>query len=166
MCYEYDSFLLCLVAGTIDGLLVVKLHARCSPPFVGAAVHMGMTGREEQNPLLESPSHDEDEGQEEKEDDSAQEGLVSRTLSESKELWRVAGPSVFSRLALYSITVVTQAFAGHLGDIDLAAISIATTVIISISFGLLVCGLFAFLLTLFSSVAEFVMGGWNEVFGL
>ncbi|XP_030528418.1 protein DETOXIFICATION 27-like isoform X4 [Rhodamnia argentea] len=98
---------------------------------------MGMTEREEQNPLLASPSHDEDERQEEKEDDSVQEGLISRTLSESKQLWRVAGPSIFSRVALYSITVVTQAFAGHLGDIDLAAISIATTVIISISFGFL-----------------------------
>ncbi|KAF8034938.1 hypothetical protein BT93_C1076 [Corymbia citriodora subsp. variegata] len=98
---------------------------------------MGTTQREEQNPLLESPSHDEDERQEEKEDDPVQEGLIRRILSESKELWRVAGPSIFSRVALYSITVVTQAFAGHLGDIDLAAISIATTVIISISFGFL-----------------------------
>ncbi|KAI6689264.1 hypothetical protein NL676_026092 [Syzygium grande] len=96
-----------------------------------------MTDREEQDPLLVSPSHDEAEGQGEKEDGSDQVGLISRTLSESKELWRVAGPSIFSRVALYSITVVTQAFAGHLGDIDLAAISIATTVIISISFGFL-----------------------------
>ncbi|KAL3735092.1 hypothetical protein ACJRO7_024267 [Eucalyptus globulus] len=105
--------------------------------IAGASVHMGTTERGEQNPLLASPSHDEDERQEEKEDDPVQLGLLSRTLSESKELWRVAGPSIFSRVALYSITVVTQAFAGHLGDIDLAAISIATTVIISISFGFL-----------------------------
>ncbi|KAJ9166523.1 hypothetical protein P3X46_021263 [Hevea brasiliensis] len=36
-----------------------------------------------------------------------------------------------------SMTVITQAFAGHLGVLNLAAISIATTVIISISFGFL-----------------------------
>ncbi|KAG8632871.1 hypothetical protein MANES_18G062732v8 [Manihot esculenta] len=38
---------------------------------------------------------------------------------------------------MFSMTVITQAFAGHLGDLNLAAISIATTVIISFSFGFL-----------------------------
>ncbi|KAE8666782.1 protein TRANSPARENT TESTA 12-like [Hibiscus syriacus] len=40
-------------------------------------------------------------------------------------------------MAMLSMTVITQAFAGHLGDLNLAAISIATTVIISIAFGIL-----------------------------
>ncbi|KAF3445965.1 hypothetical protein FNV43_RR11142 [Rhamnella rubrinervis] len=56
---------------------------------------------------------------------------------ESKKIWQIAGPSIFSRLAMFSVTVVVQAFAGHLSDLDLAAISVATTVIISISFGFL-----------------------------
>ncbi|KAH9756398.1 protein DETOXIFICATION 27 [Citrus sinensis] len=91
---------------------------------------------EEENPLLlssiyenETPPH----LQEISNDDS----LVSKTWKESKKLWQIAGPSIFSRLAMFSMTFVTQAFAGHLGDLNLAAISIATTVIISISFGFL-----------------------------
>uniref|UniRef100_A0A2P2ILT3 Protein DETOXIFICATION Multidrug and toxic compound extrusion protein n=1 Tax=Rhizophora mucronata TaxID=61149 RepID=A0A2P2ILT3_RHIMU len=63
--------------------------------------------------------------------------LIRGTWLESRKIWQIAGPSIFSRLAMFSMTVVTQAFAGHLGDLNLAAISIATTVIISISFGFL-----------------------------
>ncbi|XP_027356854.1 protein DETOXIFICATION 27-like [Abrus precatorius] len=63
--------------------------------------------------------------------------LFQRTCSESRKLCHIAAPSIFSRLAMFSITVVTQSFAGHLGDLDLAAISIACTVLISITFGFL-----------------------------
>lgn len=68
-------------------------------------------------------------------------GVSSSTIKEiwleSKKLWQIAGPSIFSRLAMFSMTVITQSFAGHLGDLNLASISIATTLIISISFGFL-----------------------------
>lgn len=64
--------------------------------------------------------------------------LIERTWLESKKLWQVAAPSIFSRLAMFSVTVVTQSFAGHLSDLDLAAISIATTVIIAVTFGFMV----------------------------
>lgn len=92
---------------------------------------------EEENPLLLSSIYENETPpylQEISNDDS----LVSKTWKESKKLWQIAGPSIFSRLAMFSMTVITQAFAGHLGDLNLAAISIATTVIISISFGFLV----------------------------
>jgi Na+-driven multidrug efflux pump len=61
-----------------------------------------------------------------------------RFLVESKKLWRIAGPAIFSRIAMYGTIVVTQAFAGHLGDLELAAISIATTVIVGFNFGFFV----------------------------
>lgn len=64
--------------------------------------------------------------------------LTKKTWDESKKIWLIAGPSIFSRLALLSMTVITLAFAGHLGGLNLAAISIATTVIIAISFGFMV----------------------------
>jgi len=57
---------------------------------------------------------------------------------ETKKLWIIVGPSIFSRLAAFNMNVVTQAFAGHLGDVELAAISIANTVIVGFNFGLLV----------------------------
>ena len=57
---------------------------------------------------------------------------------ETKKLWVIVGPSIFSRLASFNMNVITQAFAGHLGDVELAAISIANTVIVGFNFGLLV----------------------------
>ncbi|XP_068637286.1 protein DETOXIFICATION 27-like isoform X1 [Aristolochia californica] len=64
-------------------------------------------------------------------------GLVRRVCIESKKLWRIVGPAILSRIALYTMNVVTQAFAGHLGDLELASISIANTVVVGFSFGLL-----------------------------
>ncbi|KAJ4958908.1 hypothetical protein NE237_026019 [Protea cynaroides] len=78
--------------------------------------------REDEVPLLEEGS----EG-----------SVIQRIWVESKKIWQIAGPAIFSRVVLYAMTLIIQAFAGHLGNLDLAAISIAFTVIISISFGFL-----------------------------
>ncbi|KAL6844657.1 hypothetical protein ACP4OV_025316 [Aristida adscensionis] len=61
--------------------------------------------------------------------------LAKEVWEESKKLWEIAGPAVFMRLVLYSMTVISQAFAGHLGDRELAAFSIAVTVINGLNFG-------------------------------
>lgn len=63
--------------------------------------------------------------------------LKTRVWIESKKLWHIVGPAIFSRVASFSMNVVTQAFAGHLGDLELASISIANTVIVGFNFGLL-----------------------------
>ncbi|KAJ0695337.1 hypothetical protein HanOQP8_Chr10g0348511 [Helianthus annuus] len=63
---------------------------------------------------------------------------------ESKKLWYIVGPSIFSRVATFTMNVVTQAFAGHLGDVELAAITISTGVIVGFNFGLLVRNKFFF----------------------
>ncbi|KAK9758304.1 hypothetical protein RND81_01G221600 [Saponaria officinalis] len=63
--------------------------------------------------------------------------LRKQIWDESKKLWHVAGPAILSRIASFSMNVVTTAFAGHLGDIELAALSIANTVIVGFNFGLL-----------------------------
>ncbi|KFK28218.1 hypothetical protein AALP_AA8G488000 [Arabis alpina] len=64
-------------------------------------------------------------------------GLKNRTWVETKKLWRIVGPAIFSRLTTYSTLVITQAFAGHLGDLELAAISIVNNVTVGFNFGLL-----------------------------
>jgi MATE family multidrug resistance protein len=64
--------------------------------------------------------------------------LAKEVWGESKKLWVVAGPAAFTRLTFYGMTVVSQAFAGHIGDLELAAFSIATTVISGLSFGFFV----------------------------
>ncbi|KAF8654377.1 hypothetical protein HU200_061558 [Digitaria exilis] len=56
---------------------------------------------------------------------------------ESRKLWRIVGPAIFQRIALYGINVVSQAFIGHLGDLELAAFSIAATVVAGFNFGFL-----------------------------
>ncbi|WZZ38039.1 hypothetical protein YC2023_034298 [Brassica napus] len=43
---------------------------------------------------------------------------------ETKKLWRIVGPAIFTRITTYLILIITQAFAGHLGELELAAISI------------------------------------------
>ncbi|KAL0911931.1 hypothetical protein M5K25_017869 [Dendrobium thyrsiflorum] len=63
--------------------------------------------------------------------------LRKRMWIESKKLWRVAGPAIFSRVVTYSMDVITQAVAGHLGDLELASMSIANNVVVGFSFGLL-----------------------------
>ncbi|KAI8536355.1 hypothetical protein RHMOL_Rhmol10G0250700 [Rhododendron molle] len=63
--------------------------------------------------------------------------LSQRVWIESKKLWHIVGPSMFSRLASFSMFVITQAFAGHLGDHELAAVSIASNVVVGFNFGLL-----------------------------
>lgn len=63
--------------------------------------------------------------------------MKSRVWIESKKLWHIVGPSIFSRVALYTMNIVSQAFAGHLGDLELASFSIANNVLIGFNFGLL-----------------------------
>ncbi|KAF5468108.1 hypothetical protein F2P56_012288 [Juglans regia] len=63
--------------------------------------------------------------------------LASRFWVESKNLWHIVGPAIFSRVVNYSTNVISQAFGGHLGVAELAAISIAINVILGFSFGLL-----------------------------
>lgn len=71
-------------------------------------------------------------------EDEENEELLSRVWIESKKLWRIVGPNIINRLAGYSMTVITQAFAGHLGNVELASISIATNIIVGFGFALLV----------------------------
>lgn len=90
---------------------------------------MGDTADQNQRPLLT----DKDDDRENNNKD-----LTSRVWIESKKLWQIVGPAIFSRISSYTMNIITQAFAGHLGDVELATISIANTVIVGFNFGLLV----------------------------
>ncbi|KAM4118253.1 hypothetical protein ACJW30_02G188000 [Castanea mollissima] len=63
--------------------------------------------------------------------------LVQRVWFESKKLWHIVGPAIFFRATNFSMILITQIFAGHLGDLELAAMSLAYNVIIGFDFGLL-----------------------------
>ncbi|VVB18288.1 unnamed protein product [Arabis nemorensis] len=55
---------------------------------------------------------------------SEEEKEVGQIWVETKKLWRIVGPAIFTRVTTYAIFVFTQSFAGHLGELELAAISI------------------------------------------
>ena len=59
--------------------------------------------------------------------------------TESKKLWYLAGPAIFTSLCQYTIGATTQLFAGQLGTIELAAVSVENSVIAAFSFSILVC---------------------------
>ncbi|XP_009789598.1 protein DETOXIFICATION 27-like isoform X2 [Nicotiana sylvestris] len=70
-------------------------------------------------------------------DEDDDKDLKTRVWIETKKLWHIVGPSIFSRIASYTMNIITQGFAGHLGEVELAAISISNTVIVGLNFGLL-----------------------------
>ncbi|KAG2701929.1 hypothetical protein I3843_06G063200 [Carya illinoinensis] len=58
-------------------------------------------------------------------------------LVESKKLWYLAGPAIFTSICQYSLGAITQVFAGHVGTLALAAVSIENSVIAGFSFGVM-----------------------------
>ncbi|KAK6150363.1 hypothetical protein DH2020_015295 [Rehmannia glutinosa] len=72
------------------------------------------------------------------EDDHQQQiNLAQNIWIESKKLWQIVGPAAFTRVASYSLFIITQAFVGHIGDLELAAMSIAINVVLGFDFGLM-----------------------------
>ncbi|XP_025012201.2 protein DETOXIFICATION 27 isoform X2 [Ricinus communis] len=70
-------------------------------------------------------------------DEEENNDLTRRVWVETKKIWQIVGPAIFGRISSYSMNIVTQGFAGHLGEVQLASISIANTVIVGFNFGLL-----------------------------
>ncbi|RWW44777.1 hypothetical protein BHE74_00049442 [Ensete ventricosum] len=65
------------------------------------------------------------------------ESLLSRSWEESKKTWHIAGPAILGSVFQFSISFVTAAFAGHLGAVALAAVSVAQNVIEGFAYGAL-----------------------------
>ncbi|CAI9775361.1 unnamed protein product [Fraxinus pennsylvanica] len=58
-------------------------------------------------------------------------------MIESRKLWYLAGPAIFTSICQYSLGAITQTFAGQVGTLELAAVSIENSVIAGFSFGIL-----------------------------
>jgi MATE family multidrug resistance protein len=75
------------------------------------------------------------------EDDDAEEDEVGsvrrRVVEENKKLWVVAGPSICARFSSFGVTVISQAFIGHIGATELAAYALVSTVLMRFSNGIL-----------------------------
>ncbi|KAL1208406.1 Protein DETOXIFICATION 21 [Cardamine amara subsp. amara] len=64
-------------------------------------------------------------------------GIKEKVWIESKKLWVVAAPAIFTRFSTFGVSMISQAFIGHLGPIELAAYSITFTVLLRFSNGIL-----------------------------
>ncbi|KAL0383348.1 UNVERIFIED_CONTAM: protein DETOXIFICATION 24 [Sesamum calycinum] len=53
--------------------------------------------------------------------------LKGRIFEESKKIWRVALPSIVSRVTSFGTIVVTQSFVGHISSVDLAGYALVQT---------------------------------------
>ncbi|XP_042019508.1 protein DETOXIFICATION 30-like [Salvia splendens] len=58
-------------------------------------------------------------------------------LIESKRLWCLAAPAMFTYFCQYGLITVTQIFAGHLGTVHLAAVSVENSIISGFPFALI-----------------------------
>ncbi|OIV96573.1 hypothetical protein TanjilG_28430 [Lupinus angustifolius] len=102
---------------------------------------MGTFKKEDENPNLTQPLLPKEvdiiHTQNQEQQDQTRIEFGKKVWIETQKLWFIVGPSIFSRVAAFTMNVITQAFAGHLGDVELASISIANTVIVGFNFGLL-----------------------------
>ncbi|KAL6530632.1 hypothetical protein OROMI_028521 [Orobanche minor] len=53
--------------------------------------------------------------------------LKGRVCEESKKIWRVALPSVISRVTSFGCVIITQSFVGHISSVDLAGYALVQT---------------------------------------
>jgi MATE family multidrug resistance protein len=70
--------------------------------------------------------------------DEKEEALGRRLVEENRKLWAVAGPSICTRFSTFGLTVISQAFIGHIGPTELAAYALCSTVLMRFSIGVLV----------------------------
>ncbi|XBH55313.1 hypothetical protein VPH35_077423 [Triticum aestivum] len=73
-------------------------------------------------------------------DEGEEEGLGRRLVEENRKLWVVAGPSICTRFSTFGLTIISQAFIGHIGPTELAAYALVSTVLMRFSIDVL-CGL-------------------------
>eukprot|EP01018_Ginkgo_biloba_P020287 Gb_31018 [translate_table: standard] len=62
--------------------------------------------------------------------------LSRKICIESRKLWRIAGPAILSQISMFGVNIITQAFVGHIGDLELAAFSMVITVIWGFNYGI------------------------------
>ncbi|KAK9113183.1 hypothetical protein Scep_020702 [Stephania cephalantha] len=63
--------------------------------------------------------------------------IGEKSWVESKKMWYIAGPAILCAVAQFSMEFVTVAFVGHLGDVELAAVSVVQNVIEGFAFGVM-----------------------------
>jgi len=63
---------------------------------------------------------------------------LSKSWQESKLLWHIAFPAILTAVFQFSIGFVTVGFVGHIGSVELAAVTVVENVIEGFAYGVLV----------------------------
>lgn len=71
--------------------------------------------------------------------ETEKEKIGNKWCVEGKKVWHIAGPAILNAVSLFSLEFVTAAFAGRLGDLELAAVSEVHNVIAGFVYGVMVC---------------------------
>lgn len=64
--------------------------------------------------------------------------LKWRIWEESKKAWRITFPAMLSKITAFGMLVVTQAFIGHISQLDLSAFALTQTILVRFCNGILV----------------------------
>ncbi|KAL3632645.1 hypothetical protein CASFOL_025629 [Castilleja foliolosa] len=64
--------------------------------------------------------------------------LKNRICQESKKIWRVAFPSISSRITSFGTVIVTQSFIGHISSVDLAGYALVQTLSVRLVNGIVI----------------------------
>ncbi|KAL3819633.1 hypothetical protein ACJIZ3_005538 [Penstemon smallii] len=70
-------------------------------------------------------------------DINKEENLKNKLWNENKKMWIIAGPAIFTRFSTFGISVISQAFVGHIGATELAAFALVITLLTRFANGLL-----------------------------
>ncbi|GMP98127.1 hypothetical protein CsSME_00046132 [Camellia sinensis var. sinensis] len=65
------------------------------------------------------------------------ETLKEKIWRETKKMWVVAAPAIFTRFSTFGINVISQAFVGHIGPTELAGYALVYTVLFRFANGIL-----------------------------
>ncbi|XVE90333.1 hypothetical protein DITRI_Ditri20bG0069000 [Diplodiscus trichospermus] len=64
--------------------------------------------------------------------------LKRRVWIESKTIWRIAFPSILSRVTSFGMIVVTQSFLGHISEVELATYALLQSILVRFMYGILI----------------------------
>ena len=78
----------------------------------------------------------------------------SMVWTETLKLWRVAGPLALQIMCHFGIESLTTVFVGHIGNLELSAVSVSLSIIGTFTYGFLVPFLFPLSLSLSLSAAS------------
>ncbi|KAF7124795.1 hypothetical protein RHSIM_Rhsim12G0111500 [Rhododendron simsii] len=81
---------------------------------------------------------------------------------ESKKLWYLAAPAIFTSICQYSLGAITQVFAGQLGTTELAMVSVENSIIAGFCYGIMIGSL---MVTYTLNIRSINILGWTIMAG-